>query len=227
MNSVLKTIAATFPIAVQQELKRFYFAHQIRKERFVTDEKEFALLHNFISPGDWVLDIGANIGHYTKRFSDLAGASGRVIAFEPVPDTFELLAANVQRFCHKNVSLFNAAASHDCASHAMSIPTLSTGLSNYYEAHLTADHGSLNVLTIPVGTLPLPHSICLIKIDAEGHEMAALEGMENLLQRDHPTLIVETFSEKVAQYLAQFGYRKFRLDGSSNGMFSVKELTLN
>ena len=44
MNTVLKKIAATFPVPVQQELKRFFFAYQIRKERFVTSEKEFALL---------------------------------------------------------------------------------------------------------------------------------------------------------------------------------------
>lgn len=49
-----------------------------------------------MAPGDWALDIGANVGHYTKRMSDLAGPEGRVIAFEPVPDTFAVLCANAQ-----------------------------------------------------------------------------------------------------------------------------------
>lgn len=227
MNTVLKKIAATFPVPVQQELKRFFFAYQIRKERFVTSEKEFALLEHLVSPGDWVLDIGANIGQYTKRFSDLVGDGGRVIAFEPVPDTFELLAANTQRFRQKNVTLFNAAASEQCSSQGMTIPTFATGLSNYYEAHLSPTASDLNVLTFPIGTLPLPHSIRLAKIDAEGHEMAVLRGMASLLHRDHPILIVETFSDEVEHYLRDFGYRMTQIPGSSNKLFALGELDLH
>lgn len=66
MKRVLKTIAARPPLRIQQELKRIYFAYQIRCNRFFTDEKEFAIVDRLISPGDWVLDIGANVGQYTK-----------------------------------------------------------------------------------------------------------------------------------------------------------------
>ena len=96
MNVVLKKIAARLPLRIQQELKRLFFAYQIRANRFFTAEKEFAIVDRLVSPGDWVLDIGANIGQYTKRFSDLVGHSGRVIAFEPVPDTFELLTSTLR-----------------------------------------------------------------------------------------------------------------------------------
>jgi len=34
-----------------------------------------------IRRGDWVLDIGANIGAHTLQFADLVGDGGRVIAF--------------------------------------------------------------------------------------------------------------------------------------------------
>lgn len=98
MTKLLKRLAAKLPLPIQQELKRFYFAWQIRRGRFYTDEKEFSLLNAFIAHGDWVLDIGANIGHYTRRLSDLVGPAGRVIAFEPIPQTFEVLAANAQHF---------------------------------------------------------------------------------------------------------------------------------
>jgi FkbM family methyltransferase len=227
MNTVLKKIAARFSLPVQQELKRFFFAYQIRHDRFFTTEKEFALLDHLVSPGDWVLDIGANIGQYTKRLSDLVGGSGRVIAFEPVPDTFELLAANAQHFRQRNVTLFNVAASEDCAALGMTIPTTATGLSNYYAAHLTPSTNGLQVLTFPVETLHLPHSIRLAKIDAEGHEMAVLRGMAGLLQRDHPILIVETFSSEAEDYLLTFGYKMKHIDGSSNRIFSTIDLDIH
>ena len=126
--TLLKKISAQLPHQWQSELKRIYFGRQINNGTFVTDEPEYKILHNFISPGDWVIDIGANVGHYTKRFSELVGVNGRVLAFEPVPTTFSLLSANVQKFAHQNVSLINAAVSDKLDVVGMSIPKFATGL---------------------------------------------------------------------------------------------------
>jgi ubiquinone/menaquinone biosynthesis C-methylase UbiE len=93
MKRRLKKLAARLPLRWQQELKRRYFANQIRKHSFRAPEPEFEMLSPMVSAGDWVLDVGANIGQYTLRLSELVGESGRVISFEPVPETFELLAA--------------------------------------------------------------------------------------------------------------------------------------
>ncbi len=95
MNEVFNSIAAKLPMRLQQRMKRIHFAYQIKRDRFSADEPEFDLSQDLISGGDWVVDIGANIGHYTLLFSKLVGPTGRVIAFEPMPETFELLCANV------------------------------------------------------------------------------------------------------------------------------------
>src|SRR5689334_11447094 len=111
MSDFLKRTAARLPNRWQQQLKRILFASQIRGGRFYTSEAEYALLSRLVSPGDWVLDIGANVGHYTVRFSELVHREGRVFAFEPVPETFELLAANTALAALNNITLINAAAS--------------------------------------------------------------------------------------------------------------------
>ncbi|HEY6045537.1 MAG TPA: hypothetical protein VIU65_02980, partial [Pyrinomonadaceae bacterium] len=80
------------PSSWQLEIRRHLYRRQIRRGVFTTHEPEYGLLSSFLSDGDWAIDIGANIGHYTKGMSDLVGARGRVIAFEPVADTFTLLA---------------------------------------------------------------------------------------------------------------------------------------
>jgi len=126
--NVLKPFAARLPDRWQMELKRLHFARQIRRGSFKTSEPEYNMLPRLIGPGNWVLDIGANVGHYTKRMSELVGPGGRVIAFEPVPATFALLAANVQRFKHANVTLINAAASGGTNIVGMTVPKFSTGL---------------------------------------------------------------------------------------------------
>jgi FkbM family methyltransferase len=219
MNSALKALAARLPHAWQQELKRYYFQRQMSARRFRTDEQEFGLLDQFLRPGDWAIDVGANIGHYTARFSELVGAEGRVVAFEPVPATFELLAANTARLPLSNVTLINAAASDDTRIVTMSVPSFGSGLKNYYMARLDGGSGGLATITLPIDSLQLPCRVGLAKIDAEGHELSVLRGMTALLRRDRPVLIVEDNSPEIASLLEHEGYAAERLAGSSNAIW--------
>jgi FkbM family methyltransferase len=212
--AAFKWLVAALPDSWQHELRRHHFGRQIRGARFNTDEKEYALLDTFLREGDWALDIGANVGQYTMRMGELVGASGRVIALEPVPDTFSLLAANTRLFTHANVSLLNAAASDRLGVASMQIPRFASGLSNYYQAHLGAGPG-VAVLTLSIDELSLPR-VRLVKMDVEGHELPALRGMRRLLARDHPVLIIETGSQETMAFLGDLGYAYERLPGSSN-----------
>lgn len=217
---VFKKLAASLPNKWQDELKRLYFSKQIRSDQFITDEPEYKILHQIINEGDWIIDIGANVGHYTKRFSDLVGPSGRVIAFEPVPTTFSLLSANSLLFSNKNITLINSAVSERLDICGMSIPTFSTGLTNFYEAHLTSsnDH-QFSVLTLAIDTILTDRRVALIKIDTEGHEAHVLKGMRKLIDTSRPILIVETDSNEVINDLVTQGYTAERLDGSPNILF--------
>lgn len=222
---MLKQIAARLPYRWQAGLKRILFRRQISKGTFQTDEPEYSILHNFISPGDWVIDIGANIGHYTKRFSELVGAKGRVIAFEPVPTTFSLLSANVELFIHSNVSLINAAVSDKLDVAGMSMPKFSNGLTNYYEACLSSSSENLlTVLTLSLDSLNINQAVSLVKIDVEGHESFVLAGMQRLIEKHHPVLIVETDSEEVITKLISMDYVSEKLPGSPNILFKPNKL---
>lgn len=214
---LLKRIAAQLPANWQNELKRIYFRNQIKRGIFVTDEPEFALLPELVSSGDWVVDVGANVGHYAKRLSELVGSLGRVIAFEPVPETFALLIANLQYIQHDNVTLLNLAASDHTGIVGMTIPRFSTGLRNYYEAHLVSElDAELQVVTLSLDSILCEKQIALVKIDAEGHEAGVLRGMKEILRRDRPTLIVETFATEVIDSVRSLGYSYERLPGSPN-----------
>lgn len=218
-----KSLAARLPEQWQFDFKRRRCARQIARGEFVTDEPEYSILDTLIRPGDWVLDIGANMGHYTKRLSDLVGPKGRVIAFEPVPATFALLTANVRLFATPNVTLVNAAVSDTLGVVGMSLPAFSTGLTNYYRAHIAAPQDSgLSVLALSVDALGLDGRVTLVKIDAEGHEASVLAGMQMLLRAHHPALIVETGSEELVAGLVALGYVAERLPGSPNVLFRTR-----
>jgi FkbM family methyltransferase len=215
----LKSLSSRLPLRVQQKLKRWHFAHQLRTDQFTTPEPEYACLDDWVAPGDWVIDVGANVGHYTVRLSRLVGPSGRVIAFEPVPETFEILASLISASGAHNVSLFNVAASAGVGVAGISLPQFTSGLTNYYMASLTSTGGEFSVLTLPLDALIPPKCVSLVKIDVEGHELQALQGMQALLRRDQPRLIVEGRSGDVTTFLTTLGYRFFELEGSPNRVF--------
>src|SRR5262245_59949738 len=216
MPSLLKRVAARFPTSMQHELRRHYYAWQIRRGRFRTQEREFEMLAEFVGPGDWVADVGANVGHYTARLSRLVGPTGRVLAFEPVPRTFELLAANSRHFPHANVTLMNVALSDAAQLCGMEVPG---GEGGAYLAHLTQRVTGLNIMCLPLDAMPLPAPLRLVKIDAEGHEAAVLRGMARTLERDRPILIVEVSSAAATDYLRERGYTMEKLAGSPNCIF--------
>ena len=219
---MLKKIASRLPVRAQQELKRLHFGWQIRTGLFTTaepDEKEFPRLAEWVRPGDWVVDVGANVGNYTARLSEIVGPAGRVFSLEPVPETFELLVANIARYPHRNVTLLNVAASDRTGEPSMVMPRLDSGLENRYMAHLSDAAGDMRVVCVPVDALGIPRRVSLVKVDVEGHELAALRGMQALLERDRPLLIVEGRDPEVSAFLERFGYRFEQAEGSPNRVF--------
>lgn len=219
LETLAKRTAAHLPHRWQQALKRRHFRRQIGNHTFRTNEPEWDAAGNWLKPGDWAIDVGANIGHYTKRFSDLVGAQGRVVAFEPVPATFELLAFNVAQFATGNVTLLNLAASDATRVLGMEIPEFDTGLKNYYGAALTQGQGALQVMTCAIDSLALTGPVRLIKIDAEGHDAVVLSGARALIARDHPVVVIESVSPAVTELLVGLGYTSQTFPGSSNVVY--------
>ena len=217
----LRRLVARLPRRWQSELRRIHYRRRIRRGTFVSDEPEFSRLSRLVAGGDWAIDVGANVGFYTKRLAELVGPEGRVLAFEPVPETFVLLANNIESCRLSNVTLFNAAVSETTNLLGMRVPEYKgTGLRNFYQAHLSsARDGQFRVLTLCIDSLQIPKAVRLVKIDAEGHELSVLKGMRNTLERDHPILIVEGPRPEVWEMLRSFDYTGARLTASPNVVF--------
>lgn len=225
MTSSLKRLAARLPVRYRQELKRLHFGRMIRRGRFLSaedDDHEYCRLQEWVSAGDWVVDVGANVGNYSGRLSQLVGPLGRVFSFEPVSDTFELLTANMAQLPERNVSLFNAAVSDQPGVRGMRMPIGDGQVENPYMAHLTdGGGGDFAVMCMTVDSLQLPRPVAFVKVDVEGHEHSALRGMHHLLKRDHPILVIEGRDDAVAAYLATLGYRYEQRGQSPNRVFTT------
>lgn len=221
--SILKRTIGLVPKSFHYSLRRAKYSAQIRLGTFRSPEPEYDLIGEFVSRGDWVLDIGANIGHYTSLFSEAVGPMGRVIAFEPIPDTFALLAANSRLFAHRNVTLLNVALSDGSHVASMTTPRWASGIDNLYASRIDGNAVGQCVFCCSVDGLRLPERISLAKIDVEGHELAVLRGMRQLVERDRPVLIVEASSPEIVSWTERMGYCHERLPYSPNMLFRFNE----
>jgi len=142
---------------------------------------------------DLFLDIGANIGLYSIRAA-MAGHAKRVLAFEPDPRNRNQFAANI---------LINGLTGHiDIDPNAVSnragpvgftfFPNTSTGQSRVDES----GGDTVNALRID-DIVDLTDGTVFAKIDIEGHEAAAVEGMAGTINANRVFLQIESFPEQL------------------------------
>ena len=53
------------------------------------------LLMRALRPGDFAIDVGANVGFFTLMMAKLVGPEGKVLAVEPGPDNMKKLGSNL------------------------------------------------------------------------------------------------------------------------------------
>lgn len=175
-------------------------------------ERELSLLKNIVSPTDTVVDIGANLGLYTRT---LAGLSKRVHAFEPSP----AMAAMLRRTSASNVVVHETALSDSDGSASLRIPRAGDHLT-YSLASLEPDAiADQDVLTTEVVRERLDSAIqeavTFVKVDVEGHELSALHGATGLIDRCRPVFLVEAENrhrQNATQSIFAF-FRNFDYDG--------------
>jgi FkbM family methyltransferase len=143
-----------------------------------------------LSEGMTVLDIGANIGYFTFLAASRVGSSGRVWAIEPNRKNVAFLQASRARNRFDQVEIFQAAASDRFQILNLSA-RCSNGAAIEKQGAAPADFPD-SVMALPLSAvLPRTGRIDVIKIDVEGAEMKALNGMLDLLERDRPVVFSE------------------------------------
>jgi FkbM family methyltransferase len=169
-----------------------------------------------IKPGDVVYDLGANVGFYSLLASVLAGPSGRVFSFEPVPNNIKYMRAHLDINGVKNCSVFEAAVGRIA------------GLSRFDEGvdgftgRLRADVGprdGMLVRTVVLDDLVRSGEIAppnVIKCDIEGGEYNALIGASTTLRKYAPIVFLATHDAAIhqscCQLLSSLGYELTALD---------------
>lgn len=185
-------------------------------------EDEIKFVRVLLTPGQQVLDIGANYGVYTLSMAKTVGPSGRVWAYEPATSTADILAAGIAENKFENVVLERCALSHipgmgrlnlseDAELNSLSGHDISAGVpvSSHSEAvRLTTldEQASLHQWT----------AIDFIKMDAEGEELNILRGGHAFLAEQSPLIQYEIkagneIHMELVQAFSQLGYDAYML----------------
>lgn len=205
----LKQLALKYlPQSLLRPVRSLHYQKQLRRYPLEQEPDIFGC-KSLLQQGDTVLDIGANIGVYTRFCSEFVGPGGHVYALEPIPETYFYLTGNVHSLGLRNVTCYNLAASDTEKDHArMSMPEYASGGSNIYEAHLS-DEGEIPVKTVRLDTLFHNVSPQLIKCDVEGHEIACIQGARELIARCRPRWMVEVSRPQTFDLFASLNYQPF------------------
>jgi FkbM family methyltransferase len=142
-----------------------------------------ALVRELLSPGDVVLDVGANVGYFTFLASKLVGKTGKVFAFEPDPWSRAVLAGQLRLNAIENVDVlpFGLAEANAEATlyHGRPKNPGETSLRPMPNARATAIELRRGDELVPRELWP---SVKLVKMDVEGAELRALRGLSGLIE---------------------------------------------
>jgi FkbM family methyltransferase len=179
------------------------------------------VIDQLLQPGDWAIDIGANIGFFTLLMARRVATGGRVLAFEPSSVIRDKLRNNIALNAFHHIEIRPEAV---CDVNGEAV--FSCGVRHHSGMASLRRLDGNPTATVPTCRLesrvPSEQPIRLIKLDVEGAEYAALQGMQLILEKWRPDLVIEvsthflqemgSSSKALVQNLLEKEYRMYRID---------------
>jgi FkbM family methyltransferase len=206
-----------------------YISDQIRNRR-LHYEIENLMKVRLLSDITYFIDIGANIGNHSNYFKQLGS---KVFAFEPAQRNYELLIKNLSSEEAKPFALGDSAKTANLISYPKSMGN------SHISGSMEINMGDTETLTEQVQIVKLddtnldPQAVTLVKVDAEGFELAILRGGKAFFTISRAKLWLEVHSDQnlaaagmqysrreIIDQLALFGFNCFWPLDKTNFLFS-------
>lgn len=163
-----------------------------------------------VKAGETWLDVGAHYGYTALALARLVGPSGRVFAFEPVPETAKCLSETCRLNGLDQVQVITMGLS-DCTQVTQLEISLERGMAQSGatgEGRVSISLASLDRIWEQLAKGD--ERVHGVKLDVQGMDLHALQGMAALLAAQKPLLAVEFHHgvdrQAVLRFLAGCGY---------------------
>lgn len=175
-----------------------YWDSKVSGEDFVIDN----VLNKYLQKEKLILfDVGANVGNYSRKLR-LKFPNAQIYAFEPNPNTFEILISNLTSIsvsC-QNLGLSSKPSKQKIYTYA---DQLSSEHASIYREVLKDLHKASDIVELEFFNSTLDEfcknnnidHIDFIKIDTEGHELDVLTGGLKMISENRVSLIQFEFNE--------------------------------
>lgn len=190
-------------------------------------------LRTFLAPGDVAIDVGAHTGDTAVPLALAVGPAGRVFALEPNPYVFPVLESNAALNASKTaITALNFAATpapgpveFEYSDAGFCNGGRHEGVSRWRHAHafrLTV-RGENLAQYLRANHPDIDGRVRFVKVDAEGYDLAVLESLSALIDRERPFLRVEVHKlvdmagrRRLFDYLMSRGYAVRRVEAEDN-----------
>jgi FkbM family methyltransferase len=149
-------------------------------------------IRRWLSPGDWMVDVGANIGYMSAIGLGVAGRSGGVIAFEPAPPYLHRLESLARLNPDRRLVIRQSAVGETSGAATLYLSTSGNpGANSLIPAAVPQRDDGIQV---PIARLDhddilMERGAAVVKIDVEGSELS-VRSMEGLFSSSFRPLIV-------------------------------------
>jgi FkbM family methyltransferase len=209
--------AMKLDLADPEQLKVYFYGHY--HERYEAD-----LVRRLLSGDEVFWDVGANVGYFTLVAATALNHRGQIVAFEPGQNAYARLTENLALNPYRNVKTF---------------PVAVTDREGQAVLHVAGDIADSSASLYPAAQAQAGLEVCrtvaldqflkaeglrppdLIKLDAEGAELAVLQGARELINGSPPLWLMEMEEKNlvaagaskaaVADFLTAYGYRAAHL----------------
>lgn len=181
------------------------------------DQHLIPTFEKFVTPDSIVVEVGANLGFHTVNLSK---KSKKVYAFEPQKTVYWQLCANLLLNQCFNTSTFNNVVSN--SKEQFIVPNVSVTNNFRYAATLSMEKGT-GVESVCLDDI-IKEKVDFIKVDAQGADLAVLQGANLLINNYRPVICFEydqhtslkIYDHKWKDYLTFFQQREYQITDYGN-----------
>ena len=185
-----------------------------------------------LKPGSFVVDAGANFGHYALVASGIVGPDGLVVAFEPFPRNFELLRSNISLLPMQNTIAEQAGLADKSGSMDLITDEDNPG-GHSFNPNLIWKPGAK--ISVPVYALDdyieerhVNRRLDVLKSDTQGYEWRLVSGARRTILRDKPVVLCEIAPaalkeigdshEELLRFFEEAGYSILMMDRGKDAL---------